>query len=114
MALMIKGIPIKLYKKTKTGTDEFNRDVYETECITVENVLVSPSTETEITDSLNLTGRKVVYTLALPKGDTNDWTDVEVEFFGKKFKTAGSPIEGIEAMLPLDWNKKVRVEAINE
>lgn len=110
---LIKGIPIKLYKKTKTGTDEFNRDVYETESVTVENVLVSASTETEVTDSLNLTGRKVVYTMALPKGDENDWTDVEVEFFGKKFKTVGAPIEGIEDMLPLDWNKKVRVEAIN-
>lgn len=111
---MIKGIPIKLYKKTETGKDEFNRPTYKEECVTVENVLVAPASEKEITDSLNLTGRKVVYTLALPKGDANDWTNVKVEFFGKEFKTVGAPIEGIEEMLPLSWNKKVRVEAINE
>ena len=33
-----------------------------------------------------------------------------VDFFGMKFKTVGIPLEGIEAMIPLSWNKKVTVE----
>ena len=53
---------------------------------------------------------KVIYKLAIPKGDTHIWTDCLVEFFGKKFKVVGEPIEGIEEMLPLSWNKQVQVE----
>ena len=61
-------------------------------------------------ETLNITGKKLVYTLAIPKGDTHDWKDRKVEFFGKKFRTFGEPIEGIEDMMPLRWNKKVQVE----
>ena len=37
---------------------------------------------------------------------------MEVEFFGRKWKVIGMPTEGIEGLIPLYWNKKVRVEAI--
>ena len=59
---------------------------------------------------MNLTGKKAVYTLAIPKGDTHDWEDKEVKFFGKRWRTFGIPLEGIEQLIPLDWNKKVMVE----
>jgi hypothetical protein len=32
-----------------------------------------------------------------------------VEFFGEKFRTIGAPTQGIEDMIPLSWNKKVKV-----
>ena len=51
------------------------------------------------------------YTLGIPKGDQNEWKDREVRFFGRKWRTLGIPLEGIEAMMPLEWNKKVMVEA---
>ena len=38
------------------------------------------------------------------------WHDVTVEFFGQRFRTYGDVTEGIEAMIPLQWNKKVKVE----
>lgn len=107
---MIKGITIKLYVKQQTGTDEFNAPIYTETAEEVGNVLVQPTSETEILDTLNLTGRKAVYQLAIPKGDTHDWTDAKVEFFNQKFRTIGTPIEGIEELLPLAWNKKVRCE----
>lgn len=107
---MIKGITIKLYTKTQTGTDGFNAPIYTETAEEVENVLVQPTSETEILDTLNLTGRKAVYQLAIPKGDTHDWTDAKVEFFNQTFRTIGTPIEGIEELLPLAWNKKVRCE----
>lgn len=107
---MIKGITIKLYVKRQTGTDEFNAPIYTETAEEVSNVLVQPTSETEILDTLNLTGRKAVYQLAIPKGDTHDWTDVKVEFFNQTFRTIGTPVEGIEELLPLAWNKKVRCE----
>lgn len=106
----IKGITIILIDKVKTSTDPFGHPIYEESEIPVENVLVSPSTTEDITNQLNLTGKKAEYTLAIPKGDRNNWTDKEVRFFGKRWSTIGLPQEGIDHLVPLEWNKKVMVE----
>ena len=105
----IHGIPIELAVKTQTGTDSFNRPVYDTEWVTVDNVLIGqPSTE-EITDELNLSGKRLDYLLGIPKGDTHDWEDTQVRFWGQVYQTIGAPTQGIESMIPLSWNKKVKV-----
>lgn len=106
----IQGVTIQLYEKTESGKDAFNRPIY-TETITdVDNVLIGePSTE-DIVDTFNLTGKRLAYTLAIPKGDTHTWTDRKVGFFGEVFRTIGEPTQGIEANIPLSWNKKVKVE----
>lgn len=111
--MLIHGIPIILYSKTQTGTDGFNRPIYSEEPVTVENVIVEPMTDTEILETFNLTGRRATYRLCLPKGDAHDWIDKTVEFFGHRWRTIGEPLEWIEDMVPLSWNKKVRVERIN-
>lgn len=107
---MIKGITVTYVGKVKTGTDPFQHPIYEEIEEQVQNVLVSPAMSDDIITSTDLTGKKAVYTLAIPKGDDHDWTDCKVRFFGKTWKTFGYPIEGIEENIPLDWNKKVSVE----
>lgn len=111
MATMIKGITVNLYEMQETDTNAFNEAIYAPVKHSVANVLVTPATEQEILDTVNLTGRRAVYTLCIPKGDAHDWTNQIVEFFGRKWRTIGEPIEWIEAMVPLDWNMKVRVES---
>ena len=106
----MRGISITLYTTTQTGTDEFNRPVFAETPVTVENVLIGEPSTDDIANELNLTGKRLAYTLAIPKGDTNDWTDKTVEFFGEKFKTIGEPTQGIDHLIPLSWNKKVKVE----
>jgi hypothetical protein len=104
------GASVKLHVKTLSGYDTLNDPVYADTSVTVDNVLIGqPSTE-DITDSIQLYGKKIEYMLGIPKGDTHIWTDTEVEFFGKKFRTFGDTIEGIEANIPTPWHKKVRVE----
>lgn len=110
MRLNIKGIPVKLSVKTQTGIDSFNRPIYETLQEVVENVLVGEPSAEDVVNELNLSGKRIAYTLAIPKGDTHVWEDTEVKFFGRKFRTIGLPTEGIEENLPLSWNKKVKVE----
>lgn len=110
---MIKGITIKLYQKTESSRDDFNRPIYTETAIDVENVLIGHPSSTEVLDTLNITGRKAVYTLGIPKGDTHDWEDKTVEFYGRKFRTIGIPVEGIESMIPLSWNKQIKVEVYN-
>ncbi len=107
---MIKGITVKLHEKKEVGRDAFNAPVYEETVANVENVLVCPTSSTDIIDQMNLYGKKAVYTLGIPKGDTHNWEDVTVEFFGHKWQTFGLPTEGIENLIPLGWNKKVTVE----
>lgn len=104
------GITIKLYTKAKTGVDGFNRPIYTETALDVDNVLVGEPSADDISTELNLTGKKIAYTLGIPKGDANDWTDKKVEFFGQTFRTFGTPTQGIEDLIPLSWNKKIKVE----
>lgn len=106
----IHGITVTLFDKFKTGLDGFGEPIYEERPIDIDNILVSPSSTDDVTNQLNLTGKKAVYTLAIPKGDDHDWTNKVVQFFGQRWRTVGVPLEGIEDMIPLDWNKKVTVE----
>ena len=106
----IKGITITLVDKIKSDEDPFGNAIYTNAEIEVKNVLVSPTSSDYIVNQLSLTGKKAVYMLAIPKGDTHDWENKEVKFFGKNWKTFGIPLQGIEHLIPLDWNKKVMVE----
>ena len=107
---MLKGIDIILYEKTKTGEDAFHAPIYTETPVTVHNVLVGEPATEDIVNDLQLYGRRLAYTLALPKGDANDWHNVTVEFWGQKFRTYGDVVQGIENLIPLCWNKKVKVE----
>ena len=110
----MRGITITLYEREQSGTDLFNRPEYTETPVEVENVLVAPVTPggEEVLDTLDLTGRKAVYTLAIPKGDTHRWEGCRVEFFGETWQVIGKPTQGIEELIPLSWNKKVTVEQI--
>ncbi len=110
MAQKIKGIPIILLEKKEIGKDAFNRMQYEEVEEKVENVLVVPASSDDVINQLSLTGKKAVYSLGIPKGDTHNWVDRRVKFFGETWKTIGIPQEGIEELIPLDWNKKIEVE----
>lgn len=105
----IHGIPIELAVKVQTGIDSYNRPVYDITWVTVDNVLIGQPTTEEITDELNLSGKRLDYLLGIPKGDTHDWEDTQVRFFGQTYETIGAPTQGIESMIPLSWNKKVKV-----
>lgn len=107
---MIHGINVTLYQKQQTGEDAFGAPVFNEVSETVHNVLIGEPTTEELVNELQLYGKRLAYTLALPKGDAHDWHDVTVEFFGQRFRTYGDVTEGIEAMIPLHWNKKVKVE----
>lgn len=109
MADAIKGITVTLHGRTKVGKDAFNRPIYGEMNVNVDNVLVAPLSSQERVETLDLTGKRVDYNLAIPKGDNNDWEGCTVEFFGKTWEVVNFVTEGIEANIPLKWNKKVQV-----
>lgn len=107
----IRGISVTLYDRTQNGKDALNKPIWVETATTVDNVLVAPVSSTEALEAYNLTGRKAVYQLGIPKGDTHDWTaGKRVSFFDADWRIIGIPTEGIEEMIPLSWNRKVQVE----
>lgn len=106
----IRGIPVILYDRVQTGTDDFHAPVYSETPVTVENVLVCPVSTQDIITDLQLYGKRAEYELCIPKEDTHTWEDRVVEFFGQKWHTFGIPQQWQESQLPLAWNKRVKVE----
>lgn len=107
---MITGRTVVLLEKQQTGVDAFNRPTYAEIPVEVENVLIAPLSDQEVLETLNLTGRKAVYQLGIPKGDAHDWENQRVQFFGQTWQVIGIPTEGQSELIPLFWNKKVKVE----
>lgn len=107
----MRGITVTLYDRFVTGKDALNQPVYTEVPILIENVLVAPSGSNEMLEPTNLNGRKGQYVMAIPKGDTHEWTSgKKVRFFGNDWRIIKEPEEGIEWLIPLNWNKKVWVE----
>ena len=107
----MRGITVTLYDRTQTGTDALNKPVYTETPVAVDNVLVAPSSMVEVLEQFSLDGRKGEYVMAIPKGDTHEWiSGKKVSFFGVDWRIIEMPEEGIEWLIPLGWNKKVRVE----
>ena len=107
----MRGITVTLYDRTQTGTDELNKPVYSETPVEVDNVLVAPSEAVEIVEQISLNGRKAEYIMGIPKGDAHEWTaGKRVRFFGADWRIIEMPTEGIEWLIPLRWNKKVKVE----
>lgn len=110
MRRKIHGITVTLIDKIEVGKDPFGAPILEDKEILVDNVLVAPALSDDVINQQSLYGRKAVYTLGIPKGDTHDWENKEVRFFGERWRVFGLPLEGIDDLIPLEWNKKVTVE----
>ena len=116
------GITVTLYEQkdphgvtgyTGAEYDAFHKKQWIETAVQVANVLVSPVSSTEQTEINNLYGKQAVYVLGIPKGDTHDWADNKVKFFGKTFRAIRAEVQGIDDLIPGPYNKKVWVE-INE
>ena len=107
---LLKGKTIILYDAVQTGIDAFKAPIFKETPVDVENVLICPASTEAITDGIQVYGKHAVYELCIPKEDAHNWENRTVEFFGRKWRTFGIPLEWIEENIPLPWNRKVKVE----
>lgn len=110
MASLIKGVPVVLYLRTKTGEDAFHAPVYTETPVTVDNVLIAPADTAAVVQELQLSGKRLEYTLHIPKSDTHRWENCRVEFYGQCFRVFGGELTYMPTLTPLDWNRQVKVE----
>lgn len=106
----MKGMTVQLAVKTVTGYDPFGAPIETEELIDVEDVLVGQPSTDDVTNTIQLYGKKIEYVLGIPKGDTHNWTNAEVIIWGQRFRTIGYPQTGIQENIPLRWGQNVRVE----
>lgn len=110
MKCLIQGTDVQLINKIPGPVDGFNRPTdIDSDPITVENVLVGEPSSDDVINALNLDGKRIKYTLAIPKGDNHKW-EGDVIIWGDRYHIYTTPTQGIEDNIPLLWNKKVLVE----
>lgn len=108
---MIKGETIILFEKTEKGTDPFGKPIYEEVETPIDNVIIGQPNYDEQVAELNLTGKRIAFTLGIPKSDTHNWKDVTVKIRGQKFRSYGFPLTQTPENVPTKWNTQVKVEA---
>lgn len=109
--MALKGIDVKLIPQVKNGTDELGNEIYtDGNPVVVHNVLIAPVSSQENLETVDLYGKKAIYKIAIPKGDTHTWQDQIVEFYGHRWHVFTLPQKGIDSMIPLNWNDSYQVE----
>lgn len=107
---LLRGVPVTLYVRTATETkDAFGREQYTETATVIDNVLIQPLQRTTDvpTETTNITGEKTSYILGIPKTDTHDWKNCRVDFFGNSYRTESGEWQGIDDLIPGDWNRKI-------
>lgn len=107
---MLKTMTIQLSVKQLMGSDPFGMPIEKEELIDVPGCLVGQPSSDDITQTMEMYGKKIAYTIGVPKGDTNSWIDTDVIIWGERFRTIGYPETGIPENIPLSWGKNVKVE----
>lgn len=106
----MKTTTVQLVVKTVTSLDPYGAPLEGEALIDVEDVLVGLPSADEVTGAMEMYGKKVAYTLGIPKGDAHDWIDTNVYIWGDRYRTIGYPITGEPENIPLRWGKNVMVE----
>lgn len=114
----MRGVTVTLYERTETGrVDPFGAPIWDETPVDVENVLIGEPSSDDITTATDLYGKRIRWTLGIPKGDAHEWRDSRIDWtdaYGTthRMRSFGFPATGIEALVPTRWHKKVMVEEI--
>ena len=111
----MKTVTVTLKSKTQTGTDDFGQPIWTDKDVPVDGCLVGEPSTTDIQNAITNYGAHIAYTISLPKGDANVWKGAKVVLpapWSNTFNVIGDATEGIEANIPLRWNRKVHLERL--
>lgn len=106
----MRGETIIVERRVKTGVDEGNNPIYETELEQVSNVLVGPPNGKNATDSNRPDGVQIDADLYFPRryaGAPLQGQSIIVR--ERRYRVVGDPLPIDGGMTPTDWNMTVPV-----
>ena len=106
----MKTMTVQLAVKTEGAPDPFGMPTETEQLIDVPGCLVGQPSTDDITQTMEMYGKKIAYVVGVPKGDVNSWVDTDVIIWGERFRTIGYPETGIQGNIPLKWGQNVKVE----
>ena len=106
----MKTMTVQLAVKTAGVPDPFGMPTETEELIDIPGCLVGQPSTDDITQTMEMYGKKIAYVVGVPKGDVNSWVDTDVIIWGERFRTIGYPETGIQGNIPLKWGQNVKVE----
>jgi hypothetical protein len=110
---LFNGEDVTVELKRPTVCDGFNKQEYDTEAVTVADVLVAPGATADVTDSNRPEGVRVAYTLYFPKSFAAVLDGLHVIVRGERCAVIGAPRPYPESLTPGKWNLKAEVEAVH-
>lgn len=112
----MRGVTVTLKQKTQSGTDALGQPIYTTTDVNISDVLVGKPESSDVENALTMYGKRIAYTLAIPKGDTHVWYKSQVTLpapWSSTFNVIGDVVETIDANTPTRWNRIVQLERID-
>ena len=112
MMTMIPTETVILHERTAGGEDDFGQTTYTETDISVDGVIVGEPTTSDVESAISVYGKRLAYTLGIPKDDMHTWEDSEVTIRGRKFHTIGIMLQYTAGGMPgyWKWDKKIGVE----
>ncbi|MDR1954288.1 MAG: hypothetical protein LBQ21_07470 [Clostridiales Family XIII bacterium] len=107
------GETVVVEYKVQTGTDGLNAPVFSYTEQDVSDVLISPGSLSDITDSNRPDGHLVRWTLHFPKTFTGDLEGCRVKVYGAWYRVVGAPGRYQSDNTPTRWDMPVEVEAVD-
>lgn len=101
---------IKIAVLTEAGTDAFHRPITTKVWEEVKGCVVGSPSSDDVTNELNLSGKRIAYVILIPKGDTHTWEGTEVEIGGEVYKTIGKPVRSFADLPRIPCDQRISVE----
>lgn len=106
------GETVEVETTVQAGKDSFGNAIYESKFVPVENVLVAPSSTTNVIDTTRPNGANVVYQLYFPKGFDLPLMNKKIKVRNEVFRVIGDPKPYPVENTPTPWFMEVEVEHV--
>lgn len=103
----MEGLPIAVWRKSKSGADEMGDPIVTWASETVDNVLYGPTRSSSVSEAYRPEGTVDTMTAVFPKSYTQSLAGCELEAMGHRWKVIGDPEAYPKELTPGKWNRSV-------
>jgi len=112
--MLMKGMTVGFNKQIEVGKDALNNPTYETQLITIDDVLIAPITEpSNARETQAIEQQRDQVRVHLPKLNTQDISNSSFVYDGKLFTVDSDSVKFMDENTPTRWNKYFRAECVN-